>query len=784
MKPLCLNTKWVPLAACLLMLCVVPAYAQAEDLEQMIMNDPVLKEKYGYMCTSINGIEFSSLPKPEISIQQLIDSTEDGDTRYIPSGHYINNTTYHIDKNLTLVGEGLVVADANRSCEVLHIEDPNLTVKIENIVFVNGLGEHGGAIDNAAEELTLNDCILSNNIAYNGSCIRNIGDELIIKDCRMVSNFAADYGGCIFDSESQIYAENVTFNDNYADKMGGVIYGNSSDTTLINCELHENNAKKVGAAICSNFGNVRLESSEISSNNGTAPVELKNATLVLKNCNISNNLGPYNNFYAGRGGGVWLKDCSALIENCAIRNNRAIYLKTNGDPSGFGGFAAGIIIEYSNVIMNDTIVEGNEAFGVSGIKVSGSSLVVNRGIISRNIARNTVWYDQICNGICGGISICNESRVTLNGVALEGNQADNFGGAIYNRGRLDLIDTTFISNNAITNGGAIYNEGTLNINGSTLSDNQAQQGGAIYNTGDGKLNLDGLSIFESNVAQDGGAIYNAEGGQVYLKGKPYFINNEALDLDNGDGTYQEGMGGAIFSAGPINIENGIFSDNKAISGSAIWCEDNMTDTNSLYYRNYAAATGTLLLRQPKGKPQITMTLNNPCVMRNIAGQYTGGICTEGKLVINGGKITQNTAGDTGGISCSIGPYSTASPELYINGATIADNIATGYGRLGGGISCDQGTLIRINTQKGCVVPTFIVNNTAGYGAGMCLIGRCVLDAYNTIIEYNRAGSAGGGIYYGNGSSIYLDPTSKVSNNSPDDIYSPKSGKNDTAQDVT
>ena len=65
---------------CLFLLGVVSAFAQTDDIEEMIMSDPVLKEKYGHMCTSINGVEFSSLPKPDISFQKLIDRASDDDT--------------------------------------------------------------------------------------------------------------------------------------------------------------------------------------------------------------------------------------------------------------------------------------------------------------------------------------------------------------------------------------------------------------------------------------------------------------------------------------------------------------------------------------------------------------------------------------------------------------------------------------------------------------------------------------------------------------------------------
>ena len=153
-----MQLKLLVLLASFIVVC--GAQAQLEGLDKIMQSNSELREDYGTLCTSLNGIEFSSLPKPDVSLQELIDSAEDGDTRPIPSGYYTNTTTYHITKNLTLIGVGLVVANAERNCEILHVENPNAAVKIENIVFVNGEGDHGGAIDSTAENLTLGELYL------------------------------------------------------------------------------------------------------------------------------------------------------------------------------------------------------------------------------------------------------------------------------------------------------------------------------------------------------------------------------------------------------------------------------------------------------------------------------------------------------------------------------------------------------------------------------------------------------------------------------------------------
>ena len=246
---------------------------------------------------------------------------------------------------------------------------------------------------------------------------------------------------------------------------------------------------------------------------------------------------------------------------------------------------------------------------------------------------------------------------------------DKFG-EVKLQGNAQIID-----NQAIT-GGAIYNEGTLNINGSTLSDNQGMKGGAIYNTESGNLKSDDHTLFHNNKAQDGGAIYN--NGTIELKGSPDFIDNEAIDT--GDYDYREGMGGAIFNAGNLTIENGVFTGNKAISGSSIWNEGNLTDTNSQYSSNYATAAGTIFQNQN------TMILNNITISGNVADQDGSGIFASSSLVVNGGVIKDNIARGQGGAIYCMPCYNPAPFTAYLNGLTILNNTAS----LDGGAICGSG----------------------------------------------------------------------------------------------
>ena len=104
------------------------AGAELSHLEMRVANDSRLQEDYDYICTSINDVEFSSLPRPGVSLQNFIDNTEDDGIIYISSGYYDLNETLLIDNNITVVGKGLVVADAEKNFEILEIDNPWVTM--------------------------------------------------------------------------------------------------------------------------------------------------------------------------------------------------------------------------------------------------------------------------------------------------------------------------------------------------------------------------------------------------------------------------------------------------------------------------------------------------------------------------------------------------------------------------------------------------------------------------------------------------------------------------------
>jgi predicted outer membrane repeat protein len=436
------------------------AHGEPMNLGSRVVDDPRLQEDYGNISTSINWVEFSLLPRSEVSLQQLIDGTADGEIRYIDPGYYASNTTYQINKNLTLVGNGLAVIDALRACEIFHIGNPFLTVKLENIAFVNGNGPQGGAIGSIAKNLTLVNCTLINNIAEEGACVYSHNSRLHIINSSILGNLAFD--SIVANENGTIILEGVVFDDNSALMLCDGI--NVTETLLIirdskfrNNRGYATSGSRGGCevSLIGGHGTIFIDNSESSSNSaeiGSGTIHV-GGNLTITNCNIVNNsvsssMGK--SFLQFDGG-------NATIANCMISDNM-------GCISFFRGSS-----EISNCTINHNVgLSGGAIYNGGVLNIIGSSF-------SDNLAREG-----------GAIYNSDSGRLNVDGLTIFENNSAQDGGAIYNIGGQVQLEGEpyFISNEAQKYGGAIYNNGTIGLEDAAIfTDNNALNGSNIYNLG-------------------------------------------------------------------------------------------------------------------------------------------------------------------------------------------------------------------------------------------------------------------------------------------------------------
>jgi hypothetical protein len=228
-----------------------------------------------------------------------------------------------------------------------------------------------------------------------------------------------------------------------------------------------------------------------------------------------------------------------------------------------------------------------------------SSAVAAGGVISFNcgpelveIVVNTNATDQtvVVNG--GGLVRLSGNRerqvffvfgsgnLTLNDLSLINGDASQGGGIYVDSAAQVTINRSFLTSNvASAGGGGVYNRGTLAINSSTLGSNQTgSAGGAIYND-NGSVTLSD-SYLVSNQAQNGGGVFTANGQltiqRTGIRGSIVGVN-----------------GGGLYIAGPTQITNSTFSNNRANSGGGLYSVANTTVLNATFNENRADLGGAI-----------------------------------------------------------------------------------------------------------------------------------------------------------------------------------------------
>ena len=134
----------------------------------------------------------------------------------------------------------------------------------------------------------------------------------------------------------------------------------------------------------------------------------------------------------------------------------------------------GISCEYSDVTINDSLIDGNTCTGATcnggGIRVLGT------GLHGQGVAlTDSTITDNIAEGNGGGVALMVQTGTSFSSVR-----------------------STLAFNNASLNGGGLYSLSQHNVIASTISGNVAGQiGGGIYHQGGGELH-----VFESTIARN------------------------------------------------------------------------------------------------------------------------------------------------------------------------------------------------------------------------------------------------------------------------------------------
>jgi choice-of-anchor C domain-containing protein len=412
-------------------------------------------------------------------------------------------------------------------------------------------------------------------------------------------------------------------------------------------------------------------------------------TLVLNDCVLSNH------YASDDGGAIYASASSPLVTltDCEVTDNTAL---------GIGG---GIRSLGGPLVIDGSIIRGNDAYSGGGIYSSGALQIINSSVVEENSA-----VHQGGGFWAGGELTVSDSNITDNTATWGG------GGYARNDALAVLTNATFQQNTATTDGGAWFSQfrRPVQMTGCTFADNRAERyGGAASG-------LDSAEIrgthFEGNTAgSSGGAIYS--GGVLMISDSTFHANSAKF-------------GGALHTEGTATLESSEFTENSAVLGGAVnnWKRP-LVIGQSLFENNIASNAGGAVRSQSPG------TYIDSTFRLNQAGQNGGAFYTYGDdfiSTIEGCLIEQNQAATNGGAIW------TEHRRLEIASTTIQDNSTHSSG---GGVYVWDGSVT--------LTDSLVARNTAenSQGGGIWLQLSAELALANTTVSSNQAHAAGGGIYF-------------------------------------
>lgn len=404
----------------------------------------------------------------------------------IGDGESVKGGTFSFDGGVTVV-----IANANilsnplatlvPSGGLIYVKNPATSVQIFNSTLSDGQSYTGGLIYSVDAKLLIDNCSLLNGWANEfGGSIFAQNTRLTIRSSRMAGNFAYyDGGGIFMRTGGSLVAENVEVEENVCQASGGALYiaaGANIKCALSDTKFSGNRNIGLGSVIFIGRRN----------------------SLVMKRCTLFNNGDGSND-----GGALYAIDATVAIEDSVFDSNHA----TTG--------AAIELSRNARLTMNNSVLRNNSA------DVLGGAIYTSLRATAQ--INNTLFEGN--NAIEGGVAYSiGSSSISLVKVELRGNNALSFGGGVSMRGgsRLSIDQCTLMQNSGYTGGAlAISESASLTLTNSKFSGNQATDfGGAIYVDTD-MLSTDNLihcarSTFGENKAVAGADLY-----WVYSLGFPF-----------------------------------------------------------------------------------------------------------------------------------------------------------------------------------------------------------------------------------------------------------------------
>ena len=539
-----------------------------------------------------------------------------------------------IDREITLDGKGHTINGNNSS--LLYIRSGITNVVIQNIIFINGERNCGGAIfaDSNSNYLTIKNCTFINNKATTS----NVGGAVYIKssyctisDNVFENNSAPSSGGGIrIEGNSNIISNNIFYGNIATNALGGAINALGNNIKITDNKFRDNIAGRDGGAIdiegtkVADKGTNNIISNNVfDSNKVTGSKEGSKGgaiSIAGQKCEISNN--NFTNNHADTLGGA-IRWNGATSNSGLITKNK---FENNDAESGGAIYVAG-----SGITITSNTFDGHKSTKYAGgtIDIKGDSAVISNNNIANSHSKTSG----------GAIYIDGKSaKITNNDIIMC--SAEDAAGAVYLTGATaTLTGNKFINNTAEKLAGALeIKSSNANIKNNEFTKNVAKSsGGAAYIVG-AKITLDN-NEFNKNRA---GA--TSVGGAVRWSGNDGTITNNKF-IEN-----TANVGFAIYGSGELKkLSHNTYSPKKTNTERWEKTKVKLTTPTKIFKKSAKTKKVTITLKSVNNKAlnkkKITLTINKKTykATTNSKGQVTINI----KLTKKGTfKYTAKFAGDT------------------------------------------------------------------------------------------------------------------------------------------
>ena len=584
------------------------------------------------------------------------------------------------------------------------------------------------------------------------------GGKITITDCAETAGTitGATNTAILFNASGTDMALNL-WNGNFTGNQ--LVGGGSAIVIQGGCTFNMYGGRIYGNAVTSQF-KLDAEGQTILDENGNPTYYAANGGALFINT------GSVFNMYGGEISG----NKASQLEFKKVGATSVTKVGGNGGAMAIYGVAnlyGGRIFGNEAFLGGAILVSGeNSRLNLLGTEISENKATASAGgVLGQSKAQITLESSAISNNSAalygGGMYLASGAKLTITGGSVGGNSAQIDGGGIYLQQATMTISGGAVSNNKATKlGGGICLAGEnagVTIAGGELRSNQALGGGALMALSKAKVTVKGGTIHKNQTESAGAGLYistgcilsmqggkvqnntaKGYGGGVYVLRGTATFSGGAIDSNTGSSG-----GGICTHGGKLILKGTAVTGNQAVGKLTTGSDGKQTQSPGYGGGIMAGQGGYTENGVQRSDPGI-VELYDGYIANNYALSAAGGIqimSAGSKLNMYGGTVTGNKAGSAGG-----GIYLSTNTNGTITGGKVTDNTA----KNGGGIYV-------LNCDADISGLTLTGNGAENTGGAMVIYGKDTLvNMTNIDLSGNHCGSNGGAIVVRNYATVNLE----------------------------